>query len=106
MSLLFYFKHNTVLKIFAKSNVDFSTSKNIYNHSIYQLANSSSTDVISTYFKLFMCENSEISNESDVDWAKILGLKQSSSNQMEFSKESHRQKLKLLIRALNKYVLK
>jgi hypothetical protein len=48
----------------------------------------------------------EVNNESDIDVSKVLGLKQSSRSNMEFTKESHIAKLKLLIKPLNKYVLK
>ena len=41
-----------------------------------------------------------------MDFNKILGLKVSSNNQMEFSRESHQEKLKMLIKSFNKHILK
>jgi len=37
---------------------------------------------------------------------KVLGLKQSASNNMEFTRESHIAKLKLLMKSLNKHIMK
>ena len=57
-----------------------------------------------------MLNNNEVAakqaEEEDLDFAKILAFKQSSNNQMEFSRDSHQAKLKLLVKSLNKYVLK
>jgi hypothetical protein len=48
-----------------------------------------------------------VQDQSDfLDFNKILALKQSSNNQMEFTKESHQTKLKMLIKSFNKYILK
>lgn len=112
--MIYYYKHHNVLQLFAKSDIDFASSKHLFNHHIYQLASAhnsaDSLAILSGYFKLFMLSNSEVAAEQDqsddLDFNKILGLKQSSNNQMEFSKESHQTKLKMLVKSFNKYILK
>ena len=72
---------------------------------MFKLAKSSIT-ILESYLHLFMVDISEIRAQSDLDWAEILGLQQSKSKVMEFSKDSHRNKLKLLVKPLNKHILK
>jgi hypothetical protein len=50
--------------------------------------------------------NDEIKSESDIDYTKMLGIKLAGSNQIEFAKDSHIHKLKLLIKSLSQHVLK
>ena len=103
--------------LFQKSSIDFNSSKHLFNHYIYLLASPTSSyyehslDIIKSYFALFMLSNFEATSlyadgDQSMDWSKILGLRQSQNNQMEFSKESHRSKLSKLIRSFNKYLLK
>jgi hypothetical protein len=60
--------------------------------------------------KLFLGSSAEVTehehDEDSFDSAKVLGLKQSSKNIMEFSQESHTQKLRYLIKPFNKHILK
>jgi hypothetical protein len=42
LSLLYYYKHNQVLSLFQKSQLDFNQSKHLFNHHIFQLAGSCS----------------------------------------------------------------
>ena len=49
---------------------------------------------------------SEETDANFVDWTKILGLKQSQNNQMEFSKDSHSYKLRMIIDSFTRQLLK
>lgn len=98
MGLLFYFKHHQVISLFQKSGLDLAHSKTLFNHHIYQLSQHDTLPIISAYFSLFLCSHAEVSSivyntEEDIDWNKLLGLKLSSKNQVEFSKDSHKEKL-------------
>ena len=48
----------------------------------------------------------EVKSVTDHDISKLLGLKDNKRKQIEFSKDSHRLKLKVLIKSINKHVLK
>lgn len=66
-------------------------------------------DIIKSYFAFFLVPHNEVTNVTfvdDFDWSNVLGLKQSSKNQMEFSKDSHREKMRLIIKSYNKFMLK
>jgi hypothetical protein len=98
-----------------KSNVDFNSSKHLFNHFIYKLASETAAPenqlkIIEVFMKLFLGSSAEVTeHEHDgdsFDSAKVLGLKQSSKNIMEFSSESHTQKLRYLIKPFNKHILK
>ena len=41
LNLIYYYKHHNVLQLFAKSDIDFGSSKHLFNHYIYQLASAS-----------------------------------------------------------------
>lgn len=92
------------MNVFAKSLKDFTSHKGIFTHHIYQLSDSIS--FLKSYLQLFLRHHFEVNNESGIDVTKVLGLKQSASNNMEFTRESHISKLKLLMKSLNKHIMK
>jgi hypothetical protein len=84
MSVIYYFKHGQVMNLFEKSQIDFQSDKHLFNNQIYRLAGAGGVEVISAYFRLLREESSEVSKvaymSEEVDWAKVLGLKQSKDN--------------------------
>jgi hypothetical protein len=38
LNLMYYYKHHNVLQVFAKSEIDFVSSKHLFNYYVYQLA--------------------------------------------------------------------
>jgi hypothetical protein len=111
--VLYYYKHQQVLSLFSKSNLDFSSSKHLFNHYMYQLCVLSPPDqslsILKGYFSLFLLSHSQVAvetEEKELDWGKLLGLKERKSQQMEFSEDSHRGKLHLLLKSLTKHTLR
>ena len=84
ISILYYFKHNSVMYMFHKSDIDFNSCKNLFNSFIYHLVSSTSGDesltILKTYFAAFMGASQHVTNiftleNNDIDWLKVLGLK-------------------------------
>jgi hypothetical protein len=38
LNLMYYYKHHNVMQVFAKSEIDFGSSKHLFNYYVYQLA--------------------------------------------------------------------
>ncbi|TNV87999.1 hypothetical protein FGO68_gene14880 [Halteria grandinella] len=113
MAVFYYFKFNMILGLFQKSQMEFSTAKHLFNHNIYSLpTNEDTLPIIIAYFNLFIHSPAQVADvvyekrAGEVDWTKLLGLRQSQNNQMEYTTESHRNKLKQLIKSYNQYLLK
>ncbi|CDW84473.1 small subunit processome component 20 homolog [Stylonychia lemnae] len=108
IQILYYFKHNQVRSILAKSSIDLQQSQTIFNSHIYKLIDSTEhkIELLHSYYEIILSSPSEIKGFDDLDWSSILGLKQSSKNVMEFSGDSHQWKIKTLIKSINQYVLK
>lgn len=116
LCVLYYYKHHQVLSLFTKSNLDFQSSKHLFNHYLYQLCSLSPSDeqlpILRGYLSLFLLSSSQVAAfaetpaDDDLDWGKLLGLQINKRKQMEFSEDSHRGKLRLLLKSLTRHILK
>jgi len=83
--------------------MDLSTSKNIFTHLLYQKC----PDALPNFFAIFLEDPAHMESHPshmDLDFKMILGLKQNKKIQMEFTAESHAQKLKHLLGKFDAYL--
>jgi hypothetical protein len=63
-----------------------------------------SDQAVNSFFKLFLMKANEITTESDLNVSKVLDIKESNTK-VEFSAESHSEKIQHLVPGLNKWTL-
>lgn len=63
-----------------------------------------SDQAVSSFFKLFLLKANQITAESDLNVSKICDIKESNTT-VEFSAESHAEKIRHLVPSLNKWTL-
>ena len=63
-----------------------------------------SDEAVNSFFKLFLMKANQITADSDLKVSKILDIKESNT-MIEFSAESHAEKIHHLVPSLNKWTL-
>lgn len=88
LSLLFYFQFNLCKQI------------KLFTHQIFKMCD----QAVTSFLKLFLMKANQITAETDLNVSKILDIKESNT-MIEFSAESHAEKIHHLVPSLNKWTL-